>query len=533
MRKLLVLPLALLLLASVAPIARTDDSMMSLVRVKVDSPEQAAYLMSHFDESHNHADQEIELLLWPGDRSELDALGYDYRVMIPDMVAYELGQATRPHPPVKLPGPDYTDYRRLTDYNRELQELADDNPKLVEFFEMERLSLEGRPIYGIEIAPDVRNHDDGRPIFYIDGVHHAREWPASEYTMIFAHYLVEKYGKDPQVTKLLDSTRVILVPIVNVDGFDYSRESVASMVEPLRDPTSVTGFVNGFEGYWRKNRRSLTGVTVPAAQRNPDAFGVDNNRNYSFLWGDQQGGSSNDVFSQTYRGAAPFSEPENLNVQDILLGRSVTGVISNHTYQGTVLRAGGGLAPDEATLVAIGDKIAAAMGYRNVPSVGYPTTGTTDDWAYAAMGSLGFTIEHGVINFHPAYAEEVGAHHKDVMKGFLIAAEMAANPSYHSILKGKVTSGGKPVAATLQVTKSYKVPLSEGNPIGEEFYAEKISNKLKVSDGSFVWHMGPSVRPYEEELESFTLVIKAGGKTKTITVLAERGKTIDLGTIAL
>ena len=142
----------------------------------------------------------------------------------------------------------------------------------------------------------------------------------------------------------ISSAAIAHVPIVNVDGFDYSRQALA------QNENLSAG--NGFEGYWRKNRRSLTGVTVPGAQANPDAFGVDNNRNYAYLWGDNQGGSSGSQVDQTYRGEAPFSEPESANVRDIIMSRPVTGVITNHTVQASVLRAGGGDAPDDNLLVS-------------------------------------------------------------------------------------------------------------------------------------------------------------------------------------
>jgi hypothetical protein len=534
MRKPLAVALVALLVAVAAPIGRTDPSRLSLVRVRIESVPQANYLMSHFDESHNHSSTEIEIVAWPGDIAELEALGYDYRVVVDDLVADEVAAATAPHPLVHLPGPDYSDYRRLPDYNNEMQDLAKKHGDLVELFEMKRPSLEGRTIYGIEISADVKNHDDGKPIFYIDALHHAREWPASEYTMIYAHYLVEGFGKDPQITSLLKRLRVIVVPIVNVDGFDYSRESVFSLTQSVRDKTDLMGGVNGFEGYWRKNRRSPTGVTVPVAQRNPDAWGVDPNRNYAYLWGDQQGGSSGDVYDQTYRGTAPFSEPETQNVRDIILGRNITAVLTNHTYQASVLRAGGGEAPEDRILESIGDRMAEVLGYKNAPSVGYPTTGTTDDWAYAAMAAIGYTIEHGSLGFHPAYADEVGAFTNQHMEAFTILAEVAADPKYHSVLTGRVTVNGKSSAAQLTLTKKFKTPLSAGNPVGKDFVIEKLNVPLKVGpNGSFEWHVSPSFRPFEKGFESFTLVIKAGGKTKIITVPADRGEKVDLGTIAL
>lgn len=522
-----------------APTVRSDTQTLTLVRVQVSSPAQARALMARFDETHNHTDELVELLLWPGDKAALDATGLPYTVVHDDLVAYDLERRLTAVPRVvAMPGPDYDDYRRLADYNTEMAQLAKDHPELVELFEMKRPSLEGRPIYGLEIAANVgRRAGDGRPVYYVDGVHHAREWPASEYTMLFAHHLVEGYGKDQRITDLLQRVRVIVVPIVNVDGFNYSRESVLSLTQPLRDATSLTGAGNGFEGYWRKNRRSLTGLTLPVVQVNPDAYGVDPNRNYSYLWGDQNGGSSGNQLDQTYRGAAPFSEPETRNVRDIILRRNVTGVITNHTYQGSVLRAGGGKAPDDALLVRIGNRIARALDHDNRPTVGYPTTGTTDDWAYAAIGALGFTIEHGRLGFHPPYSQSVQADFEKVMEGFTIMAEATADPRYHSVLSGKVTAAGRPAKARLVLTKTFKTPLSPGNPTGKDSVTEKVRLALITRpDGSFTWHINPSTRPYvgaNGKIEAYRLTVTAGGRSKTLRLVIERGERLDIGTIRL
>ncbi|MEA2446640.1 MAG: hypothetical protein QOK47_277 [Actinomycetota bacterium] len=521
--------LVALLVLALAPVARSDDARPMIVRVSVDSAADAAFLMTHFDETHNHGNGEIELLLWPGDRAELDALGFDYRVTVEDLFAQDVAANAGPKEMLKLPGPDREDYRRLADYNTEMQDLAKKNPDLVKSFEMKRPTLEGRPVYGVEIAANVKA-DDGRPIFYIDALHHAREWPSSEYTMLYIHHLVESFGKDPKITSLLKKARVIAVPIVNVDGFNYSRESVFSFNQALSDATGDMASGNGFEGYWRKNRRSLTGVTVPGAQVNPDSYGVDPNRNYSYLWGDSNGGSSGTLVDQTYRGDAPFSEPETQNVRDIILGRSVTGVLTNHTYQASVLRTGGGKAPDDLVLERIGQKVADILHYKNQATVGYPTTGTTDDWAYAAMSAYGYTIEHGLLGFHPAYADEVGAFWSAHMKAFTVLFEMAANPKYHSVVTGRVAGG----QAQLTLKKSFATVLSPGNPTGQEAVDEAIELNLTTNkDGSFEWHVTPSDRPYEKKPESYTLVIKSAAGTRSLKVHLERGQVLDLGTIKL
>jgi hypothetical protein len=529
MRKLMATALVALLVAVLAPVGHTDTPKLALVRVHFTSMDQAAYLMSHFDETHNHSDGQIELLLWPGDRIRLDEMGLDYDVLTEDLVARDLALNAGPHPLQHLPGPDYSDYRHLADYNMEMADLADKNPAMVKLFEMKQPSLEGRTIYGLEIAADVK-HEDGRPIFYMDAVHHAREWPASEFTMSYAHYLLEKFDKDPEIMSLLKRTRVILVPIVNVDGFNFSRESVTSATQGTRDNTQDLGGFNGFEGYWRKNRRSLTGVTVPVAQANPDAFGVDNNRNYAYLWGDQQGGSANEQYDQTYRGEAPFSEPESADVADVILSRNVTGIITNHTVQASVLRTGGGDAPDDPTLVKIGDVMAKLLGFANNPTVGYPTTGTTDDWAYAAMGAFGFTIEHGGSGFHCAYEQCVGTPMDRTMKAFNVMLEASADTRYHSVLKGQVAGG----PATLTLTKTFKTPLSEGNPLGKEAITEKLKWSLTTDkDGSFEWHVTPSTRPYVKGTEAYTLTIAKGGAKKVMSVVVKRGQILNLGRISL
>ena len=515
--------LSALIVLALAPIGRTDTTRPMLVVAHPASQAQGEFLMSHFDETHNHAPGEIELLLWPGDLARLDAAGIDYHVITEDLLARD-GTDTAADEVQRLPGPDRSDYRRLEDYNAEMEKLAKQNPDLVKLFKMKRPSLEGRDVFGIEIAANVKDAEtDGRPVLYIDGIHHAREWPAAEYPIIWAHHLIDSFGKDQRITGLLKKARVILVPIVNVDGFVYSRESLVQ--------NSNLSAGNGFEGYWRKNRRSLTGVTVPGPRPvNPDAYGVDPNRNYSYLWGDGHGGSSGTQIDQTYRGTTPFSEPETQNVRDIILGRQVTMVVTNHTYQASVLRTGGGDSPEDALLERLGQNIADILGYSNQATVGYPTTGTTDDWAYAAMGSLGFTIEHGSIGFHPPYDQEVGAYWKKHNDAFDQLLEFAADPRYHSVLKGKVVNG----PATLTITKKFVTKLSPENPTGEKGVKEDLKMKLQTAkNGTFEWHLSPSDRPYEKQHESFTLTIEAGGKSKTILVHVERGQVLNLGAIRL
>ncbi|MSO41713.1 MAG: hypothetical protein EXQ70_07470 [Solirubrobacterales bacterium] len=114
-------------------------------------------------------------------------------------------------------------YRVYEDYTTEMKQLAESHPGLVRPVVI-GTTYEGRPIEGIEIASQVDRRDDGRPAYLQMGLHHAREWPSGEFPMEFAHQLVNGYvGGSPRITSLLDSVRVFVLPVINVDGFIASR----------------------------------------------------------------------------------------------------------------------------------------------------------------------------------------------------------------------------------------------------------------------------------------------------------------------
>ncbi|MEA2129852.1 MAG: hypothetical protein QOJ85_2743, partial [Solirubrobacteraceae bacterium] len=306
-------------------------------------------------------------------------------------------------------------YRSLADYESGLRSLAERHPGLVKLITLPHRSLEGRPILGVEIAHDV-NVEGGQPVYLQLGVHHAREWPSGELPMEFAIELVNGYGHDERITRLVNATRTIVVPIVNPDGFNLSREwpvDIGAAVAPIDLPAQLNGLLpisdplytaalladagvspapgTGFS-YKRRNcrvadaRDPAPGECESLANRR---LGVDPNRNYGGSWGGA--GAGLDVEDDTYRGAAPFSEPEVQNVRELVSGNQVTTLITNHTYGNLILRppglAASGEPPDEALYRALGDAMAAKNGYTSQHSFElYDTSGATEDWSYDATG---------------------------------------------------------------------------------------------------------------------------------------------------
>ena len=210
-----------------------------------------------------------------------------------------------------------------------MKAMAEANPGLVRLLELRRKSLDGRTIYGIEVAENVRAKD-GRPTFLLMGLHHAREWPSGEHAMEFAVDMLEGYKTgDPRRKALLRQGRLVVVPVVNVDGFQLSYEDGQKVdLREHDDGDTVTILGTPGNAYKRKNCRvvdgedPLDGTCAVFSATSPGGFGigVNLNRNYGGLWGGP--GASKNLADPTYRGATPFSEPETQNVRDLIASRS-------------------------------------------------------------------------------------------------------------------------------------------------------------------------------------------------------------------
>ncbi|MBN1274112.1 MAG: hypothetical protein JXB26_17750 [Candidatus Aminicenantes bacterium] len=79
-------------------------------------------------------------------------------------------------------------------------------------------SEEGRAIYGLTISNPETGPALKKPGIYVDGNVHGNEIQAAEVCLYLADYLLGRYGKNPEVTQLVDKKTFYVVPIVNVDG---------------------------------------------------------------------------------------------------------------------------------------------------------------------------------------------------------------------------------------------------------------------------------------------------------------------------
>jgi hypothetical protein len=496
------------LTAGFSPIDTSELETLSLVRVSTPSLERKNELNElGLDLTEYGGEDFIDVVLHGADDAQTLALaGFPYTVRVPDLGEQALRRQAADSAYAEsietsaLPS-GRTTYRRLFEYSDELKALADGNPDLVRYFTLPFETWEGRPVEGIEISEGI-DASGGKPVLLNMGVHHAREWPASEHSMEWAYELVNGYrAGDPRVRSLMADTRTIVIPVVNPDGFNLSRE--AGAITNGRDGNETANIVASPPGeYQRKNCRLITdaedGNCLQPGMGLLQA-GVDPNRNYAGFWGGP--GSSGLQLDQTYRGPAPFSEPETQNLQDLVSQNQVTTLITNHTYSNLVLRppgvAGAAAPPDNAIYKALGDAMAAENGYVSQPGYQlYDTTGTTEDWSYYATGGLGFTFEIGPTNFHPPFEQMVAEYEGTTpaagegdgnREAYFLAQENAADPSKHSVL-----TGSAPAGANLRITKSFETPTStEGVTV-----QDTLTSSLEVpASGRYEWHINPSTRP--------------------------------------
>ena len=552
--------------AAGAGIAAGAAAPLKLAKVWAFNAAQRAAL-ADFDDTHNvFSDGAREYLLWPGDEARLRAAGLSYEVTVDDLVARDLAIAAADSGVSTVapqPG-ERADYRRLPDFEADMRSLVARFPDKARLLELPEKTLMGRTVFGIEIATNVASKD-GRPVFYNDGVHHAREWPAAEVPIMWAFDLLENYGTDPRITNIVDNVRNIIVPVVNPDGFNLSREFPVNQ--------SIMGsapYQMGQGQYVRKNRRSefgdASGVYDPV---NPTSYGIDNNRNYAYAWGDNIGGSSGSKTSATYRGPVPFSEPETRNVSAILRSCHATAMVTHHTSGDLVLWAWGDTyddAPDDALLQGLGRACAFYNGYKPQKSIDlYETTGTCSDYAYGVFGSIGYTFEHAGSSFHPPYATTVPAMYaKNRLALILLCEEGCLTPEQrpadreippvlseytplgvlnHAILSGRVVdAAGNGVAATITLRKQFETLLwkdGDGtNPTGKPSFTETIETTIDTApDGTFTYAVNPSTRPYltfKGQHEAYRLTAAAPGTTSFIReVVIARGQRLDLGDLPL
>lgn len=105
--------------------------------------------------------------------------------------------------------------------------LAKRNPELARVHSL-GASIEGRDLAVIEISRNVGRRDLLKPMFKYVANMHGDETVGREMIIYLAQYLLDNYGILPEITKLVDTTDIFLMPSMNPDGYNRSKVCMQS-----------------------------------------------------------------------------------------------------------------------------------------------------------------------------------------------------------------------------------------------------------------------------------------------------------------
>ncbi|MCX2864049.1 M14 family metallopeptidase [Paucibacter sp. PLA-PC-4] len=340
-----------------------------------------------------------------------------------------------------FPAPRFDEFYRYEELTQLLFAYAEARPNLVSVRSIGK-SYEGRDIWVLVLTNTATGADVDKPAFWLDGNIHAAELTASTTCLYYLNDLLLKYGHDAQVTQLLDTRVIYMVPRLNPDGaelaladrprhirsstrrYPYDEEPVEGLtIEDVdgdgriltmrvpdphggykkheQDPRLMVAREPGEFGgeYYRlipegfiKNHDGLT-VAV-----NRDREGLDLNRNFPSEWRQE--------YKQVGAGPYPTSEPEVRAMVDFITCHpNIGAAISYHTHSGVILRPMGGHSDEDM----IPEDLWAYKRFSElgVKHSGYPAISIwhdfkyhpkevisgTQDWVYEHLGALFWVVE--------------------------------------------------------------------------------------------------------------------------------------------
>ena len=257
----------------------------------------------------------------------------------------------------------------------EFEQLAARHPRITKLVTTGE-SRQGRDIVALKVSKGAAQLRDGhRPAVLYVGAQHAREWITPEMVRRLAHHVIDGYGADPALTKMVESTELWFVPVANPDGYDYS-------------------FTPGNRN-WRKNLRDNNRDGRAGA-----GDGVDLNRNFRTKWFYDDEGASAVFGSETFRGPRPASEPETRALDRLMRRVGFEFLLSYHSASEQLLYGTAWQVdtptPDDVVYEALAgnDAESAVPGYDpDLWAENGVASGELSEHAHTAHGTLAFLPE--------------------------------------------------------------------------------------------------------------------------------------------
>ncbi|MEX2596606.1 MAG: M14 family metallopeptidase, partial [Salibacteraceae bacterium] len=365
------------------------------------------------------------------------------------------------------------------------------------------LSHQNRPIYHVKISENAAVNENEPEALYT-AIHHAREPQSLTQLIFYMWYLLENYGSINEVTQLLDQTELYFIPMINPDGY-------------IRNETTNP---NG-GGMWRKNLRNNGDGTE----------GVDLNRNYGYEWGIDNQGSSPSTSAQTYRGPAPFSEPETQAVKWFCEQHDFGLALNYHSFGNYLIYpwgTGTELTPDSNVFIAMAEALTAQNNYlfgTGVQTVGYSVNGDSDDWMYgeqttkSKMFSMTPEVGKGDDGFWPVVSRITPLSQENVLPNLLLAHFAGnyaiiedASSAFISTIQGSYSAKATRLGLAFDGSYTFSFQPVSGNIVsGTQSQNVAVMNLAEELVLSFNYELDPTIQEGDDIV--FDLVAEFNGKT--------------------
>ena len=276
--------------------------------------------------------------------------------------------------PLKRGEMDFQHYHSEAEMNWWMRKWAYEHQDIVDL-EQVGTSFGGKPLYQLTITNKALGAATDKPAAYFDGGRHSGEITASEGSLYLAWKLVEGYGTDAAITRMVNEKAIYIRPNANPDGgemYRHTAQTNRSSIRPtdndgdgLLDDQSPTD-LNG-DGYITQIRRNVgagngthiidtrdpTGRTMRRVTNGEGNYvlqsespgsdgigGLDLHRNYPYNWRPMPGqDATGRGWTQTGAGEYPLSEPEIRSTHGFLIRNpNISAVNSMDTPADMVLR---------------------------------------------------------------------------------------------------------------------------------------------------------------------------------------------------
>jgi murein tripeptide amidase MpaA len=340
-----------------------------------------------------------------------------------------------------MPTVQFNRFYRYAELSALLKSYAAEFPGLVELESIGK-SHEGRDIWVATVTNTATGDARDKPAFWIDGNIHSTEVAASVANVYFLQQLVTQHGKDPDITRALDTRAFYVCPRINPDGAEWALADKPKWVRSSTrtypyDEDAIEGLtiedidgdgrilqmrLRDSNGIWKAHpqeprlmiRREPTEVggeyfrILPEGRlEGYDGFtlkvkkpkqGLDLNRNFPGNWRQEH--------EQLGAGPFPTSEPEVRAVAQFIIAHpNICGGVAFHTWSGVLLRPFDHLpdtemhAEDLWHFQKVGAKGTELTGYPNI-SVYHEfryhpkqVIGGAFDWIYDHLGMFSWVVE--------------------------------------------------------------------------------------------------------------------------------------------